>query len=209
MIESFTERDKVTGVLEVVFGPMFCGKTEELVRLLGRHVIAKRHVQAFNASIDKRYGPANELRSHGGAHFPATAIDIDKPRKILKLVKPETQVVVIDEGQFFIPEIVNVCEELVATGRRVIVGGLPTDFRGEPFGSMSVLMVKAENLHQLRAVCMVCGEDADFTQRLVDGKPASYKEPIVKVGAAELYEARCRKHHQVPGKPKFLKKRGG
>ena len=107
-------------------------------------------------------------------------------------------VVGIDEAQFFDPEIVNVAQELAGRGVRVLMAGLDMDFRGEPFGSMPVLMSEAEDVSKLHAICMVCGDDASRTQRLVNGKPARYADPVVIVGASELYEARCRQHHEVP-----------
>ena len=104
----------------------------------------------------------------------------------------------IDEGQFFEDAIINIVEDLVNQGIRVIVTGLDTDFRGEPFGPMPILMSKAEVVDKLHAICIVCGEQASRTQRLVDGEPARYDDPVVIVGASEMYEARCREHHQVP-----------
>jgi len=113
-------------------------------------------------------------------------------------VDSDTTVVGIDEAQFFDGEIVNVAEQLASRGVRVIAAGLDTDFRGEPFGPMPLLMSRAEHVDKLHAICMVCGDEASRTQRLVNGKPAKYDEPVVIVGAAELYEARCRIHHEVP-----------
>jgi thymidine kinase len=104
----------------------------------------------------------------------------------------------VDEAQFFDAEIIPLVDELAGRGLRVIVAGLDTDFRGEPFGPVPVLMARAEKVDKLQAICMVCGEPASRTQRLVNGKPARYDEPVVIVGAAEMYEARCRKHHEVP-----------
>jgi thymidine kinase len=103
-----------------------------------------------------------------------------------------------NEAQFFDPEIVNVAQELAARGIRVLVAGLDMDFRGEPFGPMPLILAKAERVDKLHAICMVCGDDASRTQRLVNGKPAKYDDPVVIVGASELYEARCRAHHEVP-----------
>ena len=113
-------------------------------------------------------------------------------KEILDLLAPDTTVVGIDEAQFFDPEIIPIAQELADHGKRVIVAGLDTDFRGEPFGPMPTLMAKAEVVDKLHAICMVCGEAASRTQRLVNGKPANYDDPVVIVGAAELYEARCR-----------------
>jgi thymidine kinase len=117
---------------------------------------------------------------------------------ILKELKPETTVVGIDEAQFYDPGIVEVVRLLAEKGLRVILTGLDMDFRGEPFGCMPELMARAERVDKLQAICMVCGEPASRTQRLVDGKPARFDDPVVVVGAQEIYEARCRKHHEVP-----------
>lgn len=205
MPERDPERKAVRPQLEVIAGPMFSGKTDELIRRIVREEIARLKVQAFNPSIDIRYGIGG-VNSHSGSKHDATMVEISDPRSIIKLVKPDTQIVGIDEAQFFGPEIVDVCEELVATGRRVIVAGLPIDFRGEPFGSMPILMVKAQKVDMIPAVCQVCGEDAYFTQRIkiIDGEriPANYDDPLILVGADQDYEARCRKHHEVPGRPK-------
>jgi thymidine kinase len=110
----------------------------------------------------------------------------------------ETTVVAIDEAQFFDPEIIPIIQRLADDGKRVIVAGLDTDFRGEPFGPMPTLMAQAEVVDKVHAICMVCAEEASRTQRLLDGKPANYNDPVVVIGASEMYEARCRKHHEVP-----------
>jgi thymidine kinase len=110
----------------------------------------------------------------------------------------DTTVVAIDEAQFFDDEVIKISQQLADEGIRVIIAGLDTDFRGEPFGPMPILMAKAEKVDKLHAICVICGEEASRTQRLVDGKPANYEDPVVIVGAAELYEARCRVHHEVP-----------
>jgi thymidine kinase len=174
---------------------MFCGKTEELIRRLRRAVIAKQQVQVFKPEIDKRYDQVKVI-SHGGAAFDA--VPIRSSADILELVRPETTVVGIDEAQFLDSRVVDVAKGLADNGIRVIVSGLDLDFRGEPFGSMPILLALAEHVDKLEAICMVCGEPATRTQRLVNGKPANYNDMVVVVGAAELYEARCRKHHEVP-----------
>ena len=176
---------------------MFCGKTEELIRRLRRATIAKQKVQVFKPAIDQRYA-VEKVTSHAGMAYDA--IPITKAQDILSHLQSDTTVVGIDEIQFLDPEIVSIVESLADRGIRVIATGLDLDFRGEPFGSMPILMAKAERVDKLQAICMVCGEYACRTQRLVNGKPARYDDPIVIVGAAELYEARCRKHHEVPGK---------
>lgn len=183
------------GSIEVVCGSMFSGKTDELIRRLVRATIAKQKVQVFKPAIDIRYA-VEKVASHAGSTYDATPVE-NAAEIRLKLDK-DTTVVGIDEAQFFDPEVVIVAQELAARGLRVIVAGLDTDFRGEPFGSMPVLMSEAEEVAKLHAICMVCGDDASRTQRLVNGKPARYDDPIVIVGASELYEARCRLHHDVP-----------
>jgi thymidine kinase len=184
------------GLIEVVCGSMFSGKTDELIRRLRRAVIAKKKVQVFKPSVDIRYA-AEKVTSHAGADFDA--IPVVKSWDVLDKLEAETSVVGIDEAQFFDEGIVDVTRQLADRNLRVIVAGLDTDFRGEPFGPMPILMAKAERVDKLQAICMVCGEPASRTQRLVNGKPARYDDPVVIVGAAELYEARCRLHHEVPG----------
>lgn len=184
-----------TGSIEVISGSMFSGKTEELIRRLRRAAIAKQKIQVFKPAIDIRYD-AEKVTSHAGIAFDA--IPVQKSENILVMLDPATTVVGIDEAQFFDAGIVDVATKLAEKGIRVIVAGLELDFRGEPFGSMPILMAKAEAVDKLQAICIVCGEAACRTQRLVNGHPAHYDDPIVIVGAAEMYEARCRKHHEVP-----------
>ena len=183
------------GSIEVVCGSMFSGKTDELIRRLVRATIAKQKVQVFKPAIDIRYA-VEKVASHTGSTFDA--IPVEKAAEIRSKLDKDTTVVGIDEAQFFDPEVVAVAQELAARGVRVLIAGLDTDFRGEPFGSMPVLMSEAEHVSKLHAICMVCGDDASRTQRLVNGKPARYDDPVVIVGASELYEARCRQHHEVP-----------
>ena len=183
--------------MEVICGSMFCGKTEELIRRLRRAIIARKKVQVFKPAIDNRY-TVEKVHSHAGMEIDA--VPIDDINDIYKYLKDDTDVIGIDEAQFFSPDIVTVAAALVNRGMRLIFAGLDTDFRGEPFGSMPILMAKAERVDKLNAICMVCGEPACRTQRLVNGKPANYDDPLVIVGTSEMYEARCRKHHEVPGK---------
>jgi len=193
----------INGSVEVITGSMFSGKTDELIRRLRRAAIARQKVQVFKPAMDVRYA-VEKVTSHAGTDFDATPIEhaID----IYARLNEATTVIAIDEAQFFddesmVPQsatIIAVVDELARRGIRVIVAGLDTDFRGEPFGPMPVLMAKAERVDKLQAICMVCGEPASRTQRLVNGKPARYNDPVVIVGAAEMYEARCRAHHQVP-----------
>lgn len=184
-----------TGSIEVITGSMFCGKTEETIRRLRRATIAKQKVQVFKPRIDIRYSDM-KVTSHAGHNFDAQPIE--RAADILHHLKPDTTVVAIDEAQFFDDDLIRVSQELADKGIRVLIAGLDTDFRGEPFGPMPVLIAKAEKVDKLHAICVICGEEASRTQRLVDGKPANYYDPVVIVGAAELYEARCRKHHEVP-----------
>ncbi len=186
-----------TGIVEVICGSMFSGKTDELIRRLRRATIARQKVQVFKPAIDNRYA-VEKVKSHAGSEYDA--VPVNKVRDILNHLKPDTTVVAIDEAQFFDAEIVDLIGELADRDLRVIVAGLDSDFRGEPFGSMPVLMASAEKVDKLQAICMTCGEPASRTQRLVNGKPANYNDPVVIVGASELYEARCRKHHEVPGR---------
>ena len=184
-----------SGTIEVITGSMFCGKTEELIRRLRRATIAKQKVQVFKPKIDNRYAE-EKVTSHAGANFDA--LPIEGAVDILKHLDEDTTVVAIDEAQFFDNEIVNITQQLADCDIRVIAAGLDMDFRGEPFGPMPILMAQAEEVSKLHAICVVCGEEASRTQRLVDGNPARYDDPVVIVGASELYEARCRKHHKVP-----------
>ena len=183
------------GSLEVITGSMFCGKTDELIRRLRRATIARQNVQVFKPAIDIRYA-VEKVMSHAGAEFDA--LPVENSAEILEKLADDITVVAIDEAQFFDPDIVNIARELADRGLRVIAAGLDMDFRAEPFGPMPALLAEAEEVSKLRAICMVCGEEASRTQRLVNGEPARYDDPIVIVGADELYEARCRDHHAVP-----------
>jgi thymidine kinase len=183
------------GSIEVIVGSMFSGKTDELIRRLRRASIARQKVQVFKPAIDNRYAE-EKVTSHAGNNY--AALPIREAADILKNLDEEATVVAIDEAQFFDQEIATIVQQLADQGMRVIVAGLDTDFRGEPFGPIPTLMAQAELVDKLHAICMVCGEDASRTQRLVNGEPAHYNDPVVIVGAAELYEARCRKHHEVP-----------
>ena len=179
------------GWIEVICGPMFAGKSEELIRRVKTLSYAHQKIIAFKPAIDNRYDKS-AIASHDGEKYQAFAIK--SAEDILPLVESDVQVVAIDEVQFFKDSIVSICESLADRGVRVIVAGLDTDFRGEPFGVMPLLLARAEFVTKLSAACTVCGCAATRTQRLVDGKPANYDDPIILVGAKESYEARCRKH---------------
>ncbi len=181
------------GWIEIISGPMYCGKSEELIRRIRRVKIAKQTVGVFKPIIDNRYSKSDVV-SHSGDRIQA--IPVDHPEDILKR-SLENDVVAIDEVQFFSKEVLQVVEDLANQGKRVILAGLDRDFRGEPFGSVPELLARAEYVDKLHAICVVCGNPATRTQRLIDGKAASYNDPIVMVGASEVYEARCRKCHKV------------
>ncbi len=187
-----------TGWIEVICGSMFSGKTEELIRRARRAQIARQKVQVFKPALDNRYA-TNAVASHNGMEFKAEPVQ--NALDILERVDPDTQVVAIDEVQFFDWAIADVVEILANRGVRVICAGLDMDFRGEPFGPMPLLLARAERVDKLHAICMVCGNEASRTQRLINGQPAHYDDPVILVGAEEVYEARCRACHVVPGRP--------
>lgn len=186
------------GFIEVVCGPMFAGKTEELIRRIKRLEYAKQQVLVFKPKIDTRYDK-DEIVSHNMSKKPS--IIIDKSTEIIAYIKNDTDAVVIDEVQFFDHDIVQIAEGLADKGIRVIVGGLDRDFRGEPFGPMPDLLARAEFVTKLTAICVKSGLPATRTQRIIDGKPAKYTDPTILVGANESYEPRSRHYHEVPGKP--------
>ena len=183
------------GRLEVICGSMFSGKTEELMRRLRRAEYAKQRVLTIKHHIDKRYNQVPTcIVSHEGKERFAFIINDSAVgiAKILELAHNNVDVIGIDEIQFFGKNIIPALQTMVDEGRRVIVAGLDLDFRGEPFGIVPPLMAFADDVTKLKAICVQCGHEAHHTQRLVNGEPASYDDPIVLVGAAELYEARCR-----------------
>ena len=192
------------GYIEVICGCMFAGKTEELIRRINVLSYAKQKILVFKPKIDDRYSEI-EIASHSGRKVPCFAID--DPEEILDKVTDDVQVVAIDEVQFFNSKIVDVCEYLADKGVRVMVAGLDKDFRGEAFGVMPELLTKGEFVTKLTAVCAKCGSPATRTQRLVDGKPASFDDPVVLVGAVDHYEPRCRHCHEVVNKPIKIKRR--
>ncbi|OCA88831.1 thymidine kinase [Pseudobacillus wudalianchiensis] len=186
---------KQTGWVEVICGSMFSGKSEELIRRVRRAQFAKQSVMVFKPEIDNRYSEDSVVSHNGSA---VIAVPVTESAAILAAVSSDIDIVAIDEAQFFDENIVSVAQLLANRGHRVILAGLDQDFRGEPFGPMPNLMAIAELVTKLQAVCTVCGSPASRTQRLIDGQPAGYDDPIILVGAAESYEARCRHHHEVP-----------
>lgn len=189
------------GWLEVICGCMFAGKTEELIRRINVLSFAKKNILVFKPQVDNRYSDS-KIVSHAGTKVPCLVVN--KARDILGKVNDDVEVVAIDEVQFFDKEIVAVCEYLADKGIRVMAAGLDKDFRGEAFGVLPELLTRAEFVTKLTAVCAKCGAPATRTQRLVDGKPASFNDPIVLVGAIEHYEPRCRHCHEVENKPHKL-----
>jgi len=182
------------GWIEVICGSMFSGKTEELIRRVRRAQIARQKVQVFKPAIDTRYAE-REVASHNGMQWEA--VPVEDTAQLRALIEPETTVVALDEVQFFDDGVVALCEELARRGVRVIVAGLDMDFRGEPFGPMPPLMARAEQVSKLQAICVECGGPASRTQRIINGQPAAYDDPVILVGAEETYEARCRGCHKV------------
>lgn len=175
------------GRIEVVCGPMFSGKSEELIRRVKRAIIARQRVQVFKPAVDTRYSNT-EVVSHGDLRLEATCMP--SADALLQHVGPRTEVVGVDEAQFFDDGLVEVCEELANRGVRVILAGLDMDYRGRPFSMMPRLLAIAEFVTKIQAVCMVCGAAASFSQRL------SGDGAVVALGSSEAYEARCRRHFE-------------
>lgn len=183
------------GWIEVVAGGMFSGKSEELMRRVRRAIIARKRVQVFKSRLDSRYAGLFAVSSHDGRSVEA--VPVDSSLQIAQRVDPTAQVIAVDEAQFLDDGIVAVVTSLAARGRRVVIAGLDTDFRGEPFGPMPGLMAIAEMVDKLSAICVLCGSAATRTQRLIDGEPAAWNSPTIMVGGRETYEARCRSCHVV------------
>ena len=185
----------------MIVGPMFSGKSEELIRRTTRAFIAKQHVQVFKPALDTRYDSLSEgvaVASHNGRTLDALAVS--SVTELQGELEPGVQVVAIDEGQFLSHELVTFAADLAESGVRVIIAGLDLDFRGEPFGPIPELLARAESVSKLTAVCVRCGAAATRTQRLIGGHPAHFDDPVILVGAAESYEPRCRECHTVPRK---------
>ena len=188
------------GVIEVICGPMFSGKTEELIRRVRRLLIANQKVLIFKPVIDNRYS-LEDIKSHNGDSM--RAIPIKEAREILQHPWREASAIAIDEAQFFDEDLVKVVMFLADEGKRVIISGLDKDCRGEPFPVMGKLLAVADVVDKLHAICVKCGNPATMSQRLINGEPAHYSSPTIMIGSTELYEPRCRLCHQVPGKPRI------
>jgi thymidine kinase len=186
------------GWIEVISGVMFAGKSEELIRRVRRSVIAKKKVQVFKSHLDDRYSGVFTISSHDGTIVEAEPVQA--ALEIMERVRPDTEVVAVDEAQFLDAGIVRAANALACRGVRVILAGTDSDFRGEGFGAMPELMAAAEIVDKLYAICVVCGGPATRNQRLIGGQPAPYDSPQIMVGGRESYEARCRHCHQVPRK---------
>lgn len=182
------------GSLTVIAGSMFSGKTEELIRRARRAMYARKRVQVFKHALDARSEP-EEIRSHAGVRI--TAAPVSSSGELLERVEEGTDLVAVEEAQFFDEGAVEALQGLADRGHEVVAAGLDLDFRGRPFGPMAALLSVADEVVKLRAICAVCGRDASRTQRLVDGEPAPPTAPTILVGASEHYEARCRHHHEV------------
>lgn len=189
-------RDGREGSIEVITGVMFSGKSEELLRRVRRALIARRTVQVFKSHLDDRYSGMHAISSHDGRNIEALAVN--ESAQIAAEIDPGVDVVAIDEVQFLDDGIVRICNDLADRGVRVIVSGTDMDFRGLPFGPIGPLLAIAEKIDKLHAICVVCGDLATRNQRLIDGRPAPAEGPTIQVGGAESYEARCRRHHEVP-----------
>jgi thymidine kinase len=178
------------GQLTVICGSMFAGKSEELIRLARRSLYAKKKVQVFKPRLDDRFHESMVVTHMGVKHEAVPVLSISELRA---KIEPDTEVVLIEEAQFFDPSIVSLCVELADAGLEVIAAGLDQDFRRQPFGPMPTLLAVADQVIKLRAICMKCGAPASHTYRQIDGKPAREDDPIILIGATEVYEARCRR----------------
>ena len=185
------------GSVELICGSMFSGKSEELIRRIRRANYGKLNTIVFKPAIDNRYKEETVV-THNGNKIEAH--QVKSTQDIIEKITPSIDVIGIDEVQFFTEDITEAINGLADDGYRVIAAGLDTDFRGEPFQPVPNIMAISESVTKLTAICQKCGADPSRTQRLIEGNPASYQDPIIMVGAAESYEARCRHCHEVPNK---------
>ena len=189
------------GSLEIICGPMFSGKSEELIRRLRRAKIAKQRVTVFKPKLDTRRR-LDKVTSHNGNHIEATPVD-EVDHILMQVIDAQIQVVGIDEVQFFPHAIIPIICQLIDAGKRVLVAGLDLDFRSIPFGPIPILLAIADQITKLQAICTLCGNDAHHTQRLVNHQPAQFDDPIIQVGAQEAYQARCRDCYVIDKRPSF------
>lgn len=193
---------KQNGKLEVVCGSMFSGKSEELMYRLRRAEYARKKVLTIKHELDNRKSYSC-IVSHGGFQreaYPLGSCE-DSLKTLDQLVDPSIEIVGIDEIQFFPEQTIDIIHKWLDEDIRVIVAGLDLDFRGEPFGIVPKLLALADEVSKLRAICMVCGNEANFSQRLINGQPASYDDETILVGGEECYEPRCRKCFVIDRKP--------
>lgn len=183
-----------SGWIECITGSMFSGKSEELIRRLRRGVYAKQKVIVFKPTIDDRYHKEKIVSHNGNA---IEAINITEAKEIEQHDLSDVDIIGIDEIQFFDRTVVEIAQSLAKKGYRVITAGLDMDFKGEPFDPVPEMLAVSEHITKLQAVCAVCGASSSRTQRLIDGRPAKYDDPIIMVGANESYEPRCRAHHVI------------
>lgn len=196
------ESTQQVGKLEIICGPMFSGKSEELIRRIRRAKIAQQQVVVFKPKLDTRRG-IRTVTSHNGSYVEAIAIDKLEEIATFIVQDPSIQVIGFDEVQFFPQEIIDHIMKLVNAGKRVIAAGLDLDFRGIPFGPLPTLLAIADQIIKLQSICMICGKDAPFTQRLIDNKPAAYEDKLILLGAQESYQARCRGCYRIDRAPTF------
>lgn len=196
---------KGNGWIEAITGSMFSGKSEELIRRMKRAKYAGQKILVFKHSFDKRYDH-DKVVSHSKDMIDAIPVYEAADLKKIAGSRSDVEVIGIDEVQFFGKDIVDVIENLAKSGKRVIVAGLDQDFRGEPFDPMPEILARAEHIDKLNAICVCCGNPASRTQRIINGEPAAYEDPVIMVGTFESYEARCRKCHVVKKKEEI--KRG-
>jgi thymidine kinase len=182
------------GKITVICGSMFAGKSEELIRLARRSLYAKKKVQVFKPSIDNRYDESMVVTHMGVRH---EAMPVRSVAEMAQLTQPETEVICVEEAQFFDASIADYAVKLADKGKEVILAGLDQDFRRKPFGPMPYLMCVADEVIKLRAICMKCGAPASHTYRQIEGKPARDDDPIVLIGATEAYESRCRNCYRL------------
>ncbi len=183
---------KINGYLEVIAGPMFCGKTEELIRQVRRAAIAKKHIQVFKHAIDIRYGNDKKLFSHAGLSFASDVVTT--PKQILKKIHPKTEIIAIDEAQWFGPGLVPVVDVLLKKGKKVLVAGLALTYDREPFAPIPTLMTMADRVTKLSAICAICGEEAVYHKRITGSKNIDphVADPSL-VGKLDTYQPRCRR----------------
>jgi len=186
------------GRIEVITGCMFASKTEELIHRANRAKIAGKNIQAFKPEIDDRY-TEDTICSHTGIELDAIPIKNNSTgmKEIMNNTRDETDVVIIDEVNFFTKDLVNTVQKLAENKHRIILSGLDQTFRGEPFEPLPSLLAIADKVEKRNAICECCGKPATKTQRLINGKPASYDSPTIDVGGNEKYEPRCRYCHEV------------